>query len=228
MDSPSHTEDTIVAKVIGPLHSAEARGRIAGLIFNTWRGISTVKAFCSPAQPRTAIQLLTRAWTTQLVRAWATITQANRNAWNAYSVTHPESDWTGNPKRLTGLNWFVRCNARIFRLAGSQIDNPPAVAAPDPVADFAAANGVEESVLTWTFGNGANNRFWVYTFGPHSTGLLCKIERASINLAGTAATATVTHSNLAPGRYTYWICVVDIDTGLRSTYLTDTADVTAA
>lgn len=217
-----------MAKVIGPLHSAEARGRMSGLIFNTWRGIATVKAFCSPAQPRTKMQLLTRAWTTQIVRAWASLTQDNRDHWNAYAVTHPESDWTGNPKRLTGLNWFVRCNARIFRLGGPQIDDPPAVAAPDPVAGFAAANGVLESILTWTFPDGAANRFWVYAFGPHSQGLDCKIERAAIMLAGTASMGTITATNLSPGRYTFWIVVVNIDTGLASTFLTDTADISAA
>lgn len=200
---------------------------MAGLIFNTWRGIATVKAFCSPAQPRTKIQLATRAWTTQLVRAWATLTQPNRDHWNAYAVTHPESDWTGNPKRLTGLNWFVRCNFRILRLGGTQIAEPPAVAAPLPVETFTAADGILQSICTWLFEDAAADRFWIYGFGPHSQGLDCKRERASIIAAGTASMKTITITSLSPGRYTFWIVVVNIETGLASTYLTDTADITA-
>lgn len=216
-----------MAKVIGPLHSAEARGRVSGLIYNTWRGISYAKAFCAPAQPRTKMQLLTRAYTTQCVRAWQGLTSDNRLHWNAYAVEHPENDWTGNPKRLTGLNWYTRCNFRILRLAGSVIADPPAVPAPDPVAGFAAANGVLESVLTWTFANGAHNRFWVYCRGPHSAGIIASIERAAICLAGTASMETITATSLSPGRYTFWILVVDIQTGLVSTLLTDHADITA-
>ncbi len=217
-----------MAKLVGPLHSAEARGRVGGLIFNTWRGISYVKSFCSPAQPRTKIQLATRAWTVACVRAWQALTQDNRDHWNAYAVTHPESDWTGNPKRITGLNWFVRCTFRILRLAGTQVDDPPAVPAPDPGGTFTAGNGVNESVCTWIFPDGANIRFWIYGFGPHSPGLDCKRERAKIMQAGTAAMQTITISNLSPGRYTFWYVNIDVETGLISTYLTDTADITAA
>jgi len=217
-----------MAKLIGPLHSAEARGRVSGLIYNTWRGISYAKAFCAPAQPRTKIQLRVRAMTTQLVRAWQGLTQDNRDHWNAYAAEHPQIDWTGNPKRLSGLNWYLRCNFRILYFAETLIDDPPAVPGPDPVTNFAAADGVLESILTWVFPDGAANRFWVFTRGPHSQGITASIEHAAISLAGTAAMGTITATGLSPGRYTFSIQVVNTDTGLVSTFMTDHADITAA
>lgn len=59
-----------MAKVTLPLMSAEARGKVGGLIYNTWRGNSTVKIKKAPAQPRTARQLLIRAFATTCSRAW--------------------------------------------------------------------------------------------------------------------------------------------------------------
>ncbi|GAH35704.1 unnamed protein product [marine sediment metagenome] len=217
-----------MAKVIAPLHSAEARGRVSGLIYNTWRGLATCKGFKSPAQPRTSIQMLMRAYAVQMARTWGELNDTQRGLWNDYAVAHPDVDWTGSPKRLSGFNWYVRCNTRILRLAGTPITAPPAENGPDPLATFAAADGVLESVLTWVFANGAANRFWVYSVGPLSQGVQAKREKAVITLAGTASMQTITATNLGVGRYTFWGVTVNIETGLISVYNSDTADITAA
>ncbi len=217
-----------MAKVISPLHSAEARGKVEGLIFNTWRGFNTVKTFKSPAQPRTKIQLLMRAYAVQMARAWGELSDIQRDGWNDYAVNHPDIDWTGSPKRLSGFNWYIRCNTRILRLAGPVISDPPEENAPPPMAAFAAGDGVNESILTWVFGDGAANRHWIYGVGPLSQGRDAKREAAVIVGAGTASQQTLTLTGLFVGRYTFWGVVVNIDTGLISTYVTDTADITAA
>ncbi|MCK4298946.1 MAG: hypothetical protein KAX80_05405 [Planctomycetes bacterium] len=217
-----------MAKVISPLHSAEARGKVEGLIYNTWRGFNTVKTFKSPAQPRTAIQLLTRAWAVQMARKWGELTDIQRAGWNDYAVNHPDIDWTGSPKRISGFNWYIRCNTRILRFAGPPIDTPPVENAPPPMASFAAADGILESVLTWVFSDGAANRFWIYGVGPLSQGRQAKREAAAIVAAGTASMQTITISNLFVGRYTFWGVVVNAETGLASTYVSNTADITAA
>ena len=46
-----------MAKLFGPLHSDDARGKLASsLVFMGWKGIKTVRAFVKPANPKTAPQ----------------------------------------------------------------------------------------------------------------------------------------------------------------------------
>jgi len=77
-----------MAKVIGPLHSSEARGRMGGLVFNTWRGLNVVKQSTSPANPRTIAQLNIRAIAVGQARGWQGESAANQAAWDAYASTH--------------------------------------------------------------------------------------------------------------------------------------------
>jgi hypothetical protein len=216
-----------MAKVMNPLGSTEARGRIGGLIANTWRGISYLKASSSPAQPRSQRQLQIRAWTAMLVRYWGTTLSAtNRGYWNDYAVTHTDIDWTGNAKRLSGLNWFVRCNLRLLDLAKPQIDAPPAIAAPNALALFAAADGADQSILTWT-----NTADWgdyvdIFIQGPHSKGQQPKIERAKHWAYSQGPAGTYTVTPLGPGHYTFWARVTYQDTGLSSPWVMDSCDVT--
>jgi len=46
-----------MAKLFGPLHSDDARGKLASsLVFIGWKGIKTVRAYVKPANPQTAGQ----------------------------------------------------------------------------------------------------------------------------------------------------------------------------
>jgi len=216
-----------VAKVVGPLHSSEARGRMAGLIFNTWRGIAYVKAFCAPAQPRSTIQLQIRAWTTMLVRYWQSLSDTYRAQWNDYAVTHPDTDWSGNPKRLTGANWFVRCSLHLLQQGIALVETAPIVPAPDAPTDFAAANGILQSIITWTATAGTNMAIDIYHLGPISQGIAPKITRARHLAYEDGETATFTATGLVVGRHWFWARIVSEDDGLASTWVCDYADITA-
>lgn len=216
-----------MAKLIGPLHSAEARGRVSGLIYNTWRGIAYAKAFCAAAQPRSQRQLQIRAWSMEFVRTWGRLTQAQRDAWNAYAVAHPEIDWTGNPKRLTGLNWYLRCSVRLADMGAAIQPLPPITAAPGSPAAFVAADGVLQSVLTWTATGGTDMTLDAWIIGPHSAGILAKIERCKHEAYADGETGTETITGLFPGVYTIFARMIDEDNGLASTWVSDRAVITA-
>ena len=207
--------------------SIEARGRIGGLIANSWRGISYVKAWSSPAQPRTKIQLQIRAWTAYLIRLWQTIGDTAHDAWNDYAVAHPAIDWTGNPKRLAGVNWYLRCNLRLLQNGLDIIAAPPAVPAPAAVTDFACSDGVLSSAVTWTPTEGTNLLVEIWVHGPHSKGLNGSITRAK-RISGVPGESGATALNdLIVARYTVFCRVIDEDTGLASPWVSDTCDPTA-
>ena len=217
-----------MAKLMMPQGSTEARGRVGGLVHNDWRGISYVKAASSPSQPRSARQLQVRAYTTRLVRYWATTLSAiERGWWNDYAVTHPDIDWTGNSKRLTGLNWFVRCTLRLLDMGRPIAESPPATAAPDPIVSYQALNGVLSSQQIWQLGPGTDLQVDLWRQGPHSVGAIAKIERAKHDSYTAYEVDSLTVSNLAPGRHTFFARIISEANGLASPWLQDFADVSA-
>jgi len=193
-----------MAKVIGPLHSSEARGRMGGLVFNTWRGLSVVKASCAPANPRSKAQLDIRSKAVAQSRGWAVESTANRAAWNAYAAVNVETDGMGSPKRLSGMNWYVRLNTRMLFYGLAKVATPPAVPGPSSPLAFAAATGAGSSVVSWTSPGGTATLCELYMQGPHSAGRAGKIEMAKYRVHLAAEGATVTITPLAPGTYTFF------------------------
>lgn len=218
-----------MAKITMPIGSTESRGRIGGIQTNTWRGISYAKSNSSPAQPRSKRQLQIRAWTTMLVRYWGTdLTPTERTWWNEYAVSHPDVDWTGNAKRLTGINWFVRCSLRMLDMGKVIADSPPSTPAPDAPLVFAAADGILTSIVTWTAIGGTDKMVDIWWLGPHSPGRIGKIERATHYKYAAGESATDTRDGMQVGFYTCFGRTLDEDNGLASPWVSDTATTTAA
>jgi hypothetical protein len=215
-----------MAKVIGPLHSTEARGVIGGLVFNTWRGIRYVKRMTSPAQPRHSTALWLRSLAIRMVRTWQTLGTTARNDWNDYAAAHPLLDWTGIAKRVTGCNWYVGLNTRLLLMNKTTIGEPPAVVAPLPLIALSATPAAGKITVTWTPTAGTNISAFIFTFGPHSKGMFAHFPRAKYwGIApGEGGTVDITVSQI--GRYTIWLAAADESTGLLSTYQSIIGDVT--
>jgi hypothetical protein len=182
----------------------------------------------SPAQPRTPLVLLTRSITINLVRAWASLSAANRTLWNNYAADHPLVDWTGVARRVTGANWFAGLNFRRIFIGAVQVDTPPIVSAPAAPLAFSAANGILQSVVTWTPLPGTNLLLDLWSYGPHSAGFNAPLTKARHRLLPNGETGTVTVSGLRPGRYTFFGRAYSEDDGQVSIWTSDTADITAA
>ena len=217
-----------MAKVLNPLHSSEARGRVGGVQWNTWRGTRYAKQQTAPAQPRSSRQLQIRAWCVQLVRMWQSLSAANQTQWTDYATAHPDVDWTNSPKRLTGSNWFVRCGIRLLDMSKAIVPTAPVTVAPDAPAAFAAADGILQSIVTWTPTAGTDLNLDLWHLGPVSKGIQAKIQRSKHKLYTEGEGGTVTCSGLAVGRHWFWARIVDEDNGLASSWVVDYADVTAA
>ena len=209
-----------MAKVVNPLLSVEARGRLAGLIYNTWRGIATVKAFSSPNQPNTPEQLAARTLLSDISKDWAGLSTAQRAGWSAYADAHTVTDWTGNPKRLTGMNWFVGCNVNIARCGESAITAAPAAASPDAPAGLALANDAGDITLAWTAPVAATSFIDVRHYGPASAGLDARQEQARFLIMPGADEVSPVEILLAAakGTHTFWVRTLDSLTGLASTW----------
>ena len=217
-----------MAKVLNPLQSSEARGKVGGAVYNTTRGTRYVKQCTAPSQPRTPRQLLVRSITTEQTRRWQTLTQPQRDQWTVYAQNHTELDWTGQPYRLTALNWFVRCNMRLKDTGKSVIDVPPTDPAPSPVVGFALAKTGADLTATWTTPITGTDVVDTFIIGPISRGVAGKIERARhwFYMAPNTPQPVKLVEGVPKGRWIVWARVLGGATGLASTWSKSTFDIT--
>lgn len=215
-------------KVKNPLLSMEARGGIAGLVYNTWRGINTVKVNTSPTGQGTPLRLAAQARLIQASQLWRGLTEVQRAAWRQYAIDHPVADWTGSPKRLTGQNWFVGCAVQLLRQADTPSNTPPSTAAPDAIVGISPSFTAGNLAVSWTLPiTGALTiEFWVV--GPLSAGIAAKIEQTKFSARGAASVTQPLTLVTTPGigRWTVFGRVIDDDNGLVSTWQSDYVQVT--
>lgn len=213
-----------MAKVVGPLHSSEARGRMGGLVYNTFRGMATVKAKHAPCQPRSQKQLQLRSIAVNLARTWAA--NLNQAAWNAYAASHPYLDGMGLTIRATGLNWFIGLNSRLNALLIGTVATPPVVAPPGPAVTLVPTPSAGSISLAWAAPTDANLRMEVWLDGPHSKGRQGSLTRARLKAQPEAAASPYVMTGLIPGRYSIWARPLSETDGQVSTWVTATTDVT--
>jgi hypothetical protein len=192
-----------MAKVSGPLNSSEARGKVGGLVYNTYRGVSTVRAKHAPAQPRSSLQLQARASAIAVTRAWFAC--QHKLAWEAYAALHPSADGMGNSIRSSGQNWFVALNTRLTAMQSDLLVDPP------PDHTMPAITGIIVSPspghITFTCVSPSefsiNIEFWLH--GPHSIGAAGSIKLARhINTVGSYVMVGIIDISLS-GRYTVFL-----------------------
>lgn len=114
-----------MAKLVAPLFSLEARGKVGGLVYNTTRGVSYVKELSAPKTQYTPRQIEVRSITASLTSTWQSLTNQQRAQWSAYATRHLLPTWTGHPKRLSGYNWFIKTNFVALDIGLSPTSEPP-------------------------------------------------------------------------------------------------------
>ena len=213
-----------MAKAVGAAFSAQVRGKVGGLVYNTWRGTATIKAKSSPTQPQTVKQLALRAIAVYCARKWGSL--ATQTLWNDYAANHPLVDWTNSPKRLTGMNWYVMLGTRLLRASTVPPSTPPEAPAPDPVFGLTATGASGSISVDWDAPVGANDRIELWLTGPMTAGRLPSLVNARYNtlLYGSGSPATVVAAQA--GCYTVYARVFSMTTGLVSSYTAASCVVT--
>lgn len=139
--------------VTGPLHSSEARGKIGGptgLVYNTYRGRSYVKANATPINQYTDPRVAARLLNVTVHDAWVALSSQQRSDWDDFANEHTIGSWTGMDKRLSGWNWFVKANTPLL-----QSDDPLLTSPPNPitgiiVSEFTYYHDGIDLIVNWT------------------------------------------------------------------------------
>jgi len=88
-----------MAKVWGPLHSDDARGKLAeSMVFLGWRGLKTVRMWKKPANPKTEDQQTQRGVFSSAVADYHTLKPADQVAWKLRA----------SGEKVSGFNAYVK------------------------------------------------------------------------------------------------------------------------
>ena len=208
-------------KVKNPLMSLEARGGIGGLVYNTWRGINTVKTNTSPTGQGSAGRLAAQALLSTISKKWQNLSDADRAGWNQYAIDHTLPDWTGSPKRITGFNWYVMCATQQQRCGTTPTNPPPSALQPNAITGLVMTKATVDLKIAWTAPVGAGLKIDVWLVGPQSAGRQGRLEMAKPTMlaAATTGTAVTLKAAAVAGRYTAFARMIDTATGLTSPWV---------
>lgn len=177
-----------------------------------------------PTQPRTAAQVAQRSRLAVLSAGWAALSEAQRNAWDAYALAHPRTDSLGQSVTITGHQAYIGVNT-LNLLAGavvqSAVPTGAAVATPEVTVTVGTAAGLSVTINSEVTGDGV---VIVKVSPPQSQGRnFCGDLRVVNTLSGpaaldpvlTAAQLTAKYGTLVAGQK-FFVRVQTVDTGNAS------------
>lgn len=136
-----------MAKIAFGVVVSEARGKVGGGVFTKTRSGSVLRRRAIPTNPQTALQTAVRAILTTISQMWKTLTDAQRDAWDAagQAITRRQSV-SGQSYHPTGFNYFVELSAKFLHITpgGAVPDDPPAAPYVDDTITVAFVGGVNE------------------------------------------------------------------------------------
>jgi hypothetical protein len=100
------------------------------------------RALVIPANPQTDAQLRVRHFLANVASQWATLTQAQRDAWTVAGKAHQSKARLGQSGPLTGFQLYAKINCSRLIIGGTEVSTPPAAPAFPllPVSGLAITN----------------------------------------------------------------------------------------
>jgi hypothetical protein len=106
---------------------SEMSGKFGGVVAAHNRGGQYFRQFRVPTDPSSERQQQYRGYMAAANVAWKALTQAQRDAWDAYAANTPWRNKLGDTIYLTGFQWFVRSEviAKAALAAGASVVADP-------------------------------------------------------------------------------------------------------
>jgi len=111
-------------------------GSIGGVTYQRNAFGNTIKQRSNFAKIPTALQAGYQRNMALLISYWPTLSQANKDLWNTFSINHLHTTPWGKSKNLSGYQWFLSINLNILILSGTILSTPPAWTSWAPVQSF--------------------------------------------------------------------------------------------
>lgn len=114
----------------------ELAGSIGGVTFQKNASGNIAKLRANPVVNPTALQAGYQTNMATLVAFWPTLSQANKDLWDALAAAHDHTTPWGETKTLSGYQWFLSCNLVRKHKQDIPLSAPLAWTAPAPPPAF--------------------------------------------------------------------------------------------
>ena len=128
----------------------ELAGSIGGVTFQKNASGNIAKLRTNPVVNPTALQAGYQNNIATLVAFWPTLSQANKELWDAVATAHDHTTPWGETKTLSGYQWFLSCNLNRLLLSGSILSAPGAWYAMSPAPSFVIQTSATYIRLYWS------------------------------------------------------------------------------
>lgn len=116
-----------MAKINFGAVATDARGKLKGVVYSKNRSGSYVRGKVTPVNPVSSYQQATRNTFSILSKNWShLLTAAQRQSWVNFANLFPINDIFGNSIVLTGLNAYLKINARLQEAGATLLTTAPA------------------------------------------------------------------------------------------------------
>lgn len=193
-----------MVKLVNPLQSTEARGKLGGTVYNTWRGIRYAKTHTPPSNQSAPLRQEAKQRVINAAQRWKTITSSQRSEWNNYANEHTLDDWTGSPKRIAGFHWYVKINTIVQYIGEPYQDDPPQAIPIERPESWILTQSGGDIIAMWTWpaeGNPNDYHVQWWMSRPQSPGIGIRTPDLYIATVAPATDYIVGWQHSGPGYY---------------------------
>lgn len=150
----------------------DGRGKIGGQVASKNRGGAYLRTKVTPSNGQTTAQSAVRNRFTQFAQAWRSLTQEQRDSWNAAVASFSRTDIFGDVRNPSGANLFQRLNNILAAIGVAPLDNPPLPSEVSNVIASALTAAVAVPAMSVAFAPTvpANTKVQVFATAPMSAG----------------------------------------------------------
>ena len=148
-------------------------GSIGGSTASHNKGGPYIRTRAIPTNPNTTSQLARRAALATMSQNWRNLTAGQRQAWEEWARQNPITNTLGQSINKSGHQSFVGLNTRILMDAGTVIDVPPIISAPDAFLSVVQDGdiGAGDTDLTFTAALESGNKVELWGAIVNSAGI---------------------------------------------------------
>lgn len=150
----------------------DIRNKLGGHVFSKNRAGGIVRTKVTPTNPQTGSQAGVRNLFSNLSQAWRSLTQAQRDAWNAAVGDYQRTDIFGDLRSPSGINLFQRLNNVLMSVGEAMLTVPPLPSAVENVyaTGVTAAVAIPAMSISLNEAVPANTALKVFATAPLSAG----------------------------------------------------------